>query len=88
MAVGLGGKARIRDEVLPAETARKRFQNSVIEQRRPLLGRLDSKADLTFRNILSAVVENAQLAALEIADGVDPARASNNEIDTSRSEND
>ena len=38
------------------------------------MGRLDSRADLMFRNLLSAVVENAQLAALEIADGVDPAQ--------------
>ena len=32
------------------------------------------EADLVFRNLLSTVVENAQLAALEIADGVDPAQ--------------
>ncbi|HQT75638.1 MAG TPA: GAF domain-containing protein [Rhodopila sp.] len=57
-----------------AEAARKRFQASVIEQRRPMMGRFDSQADLIFRNILSVVVENAQLAALEIADGVDPAQ--------------
>jgi two-component system, chemotaxis family, sensor kinase Cph1 len=56
-----------------AETARRRFQESVIEQR-SLSGMLDSKADLVFRNLLAAVIENAQLAALEIADGVDPAR--------------
>jgi chemotaxis family two-component system sensor kinase Cph1 len=36
-------------------------------------GKLDSKADLLFRNVLSTIVENAQLAALEIADRVDPA---------------
>ena len=57
-----------------AEAARKRFQTGVIAQHRPLAGRLDSEADLIFRNILSSVVENAQLAALEIADGVDPAQ--------------
>jgi light-regulated signal transduction histidine kinase (bacteriophytochrome) len=57
-----------------AETARHRFQEAVIEQRRPMSGMLDSKADLVFRNLLSTVVENAQLAALEIADGVDPSR--------------
>ena len=39
-----------------------------------MTGRLDSKADLVFRNLLSTMVENAQLAALEIADGVDPAQ--------------
>jgi two-component system, chemotaxis family, sensor kinase Cph1 len=57
-----------------AETARRHFQEDVIEQRRPMSGILDSKADLVFRNLISTVVENAQLAALEIADGVDPAR--------------
>jgi chemotaxis family two-component system sensor kinase Cph1 len=57
-----------------AESARKRFQEGVIEQYRPVNGRLDSKADLLFRNLLSTVVDNAQLAALEIADGVDPAQ--------------
>ncbi len=57
-----------------AETARRRFQEDGIERRRPMPGLPDSKADLVFRNLLSAVVENAQLAALEIADGVDPAR--------------
>ena len=47
-----------------AETARKRFQQGVLEQHRPMSGRLDSKADLVFRNLLSTMVENAQLAAL------------------------
>jgi PAS domain S-box-containing protein len=56
-----------------AEIARRRFQESVIEERRPMSGLLDSKADLIFRGVLSTIVENAQLAALEIADGVDPA---------------
>jgi hypothetical protein len=36
--------------------------------------RLDSQADLVYRNLLASVVGNAQLAALEITDGVDPAR--------------
>ncbi len=57
-----------------AEMARLRFQEAVIEQRRPMSAMLDSKADLVFRNLLATVVENAQLAALEIADGVDPSR--------------
>ncbi len=57
-----------------AEAARRQFQEGVIQQRRPLSGLLDSKADLMFRNLLTAIVENAQLAALEIADGVDPSR--------------
>lgn len=56
-----------------AHIARKRFQEGVVEQHRPMSRRLDSKADLMFRNLLSTMVENAQLAALEIVDGVDPA---------------
>jgi light-regulated signal transduction histidine kinase (bacteriophytochrome) len=57
-----------------AETARRRFQEAVIDQRRPMAGLLDAKANIAFRNLLSTIVENAQLAALEVADGVDPAR--------------
>jgi hypothetical protein len=57
-----------------AEAARRRFQEEILAQRRVLDIRLDSKADLTYRNLLASVVGNAQLAALEITDGVDPAR--------------
>jgi PAS domain-containing protein len=56
-----------------AEAARKRFQEGVVEQRRPITGQLDPTADMMFRNHISAIVENAQLAALEIADRIDPA---------------
>lgn len=56
-----------------AETARRRFQESILE-RQPVALRLDSKADLVYQNVLSSVVENAQLAALEITYGVDTAR--------------
>ena len=57
-----------------AEIARKRFQEGVIQHHRPAIGWLDSRSDLVFRNLLSTILENAQLAALEIADGVDPAQ--------------
>lgn len=57
-----------------AEAARRGFQKGVIEQRPSASGRLDSKSDLRFRRLHAAMVENAQLAALEIADRVDPAR--------------
>ena len=57
-----------------ADIARRRFQEAVIERSRPVSSLLDSKADLAFRDLLTTIVENAQLAALEIADGVDPAR--------------
>jgi hypothetical protein len=46
----------------------------VIAQGPTTSGRLDSKSDLRFRSLHAAIVENAQLAALEIADRVDPAR--------------
>ncbi|MCX7891283.1 MAG: GAF domain-containing protein [Burkholderiales bacterium] len=55
-----------------AEVARRRFQEQIVAGHRPLSARLDSSAGLLYRNLLSAVVENAQLAALEIADGTDP----------------
>lgn len=56
------------------EAARRRFQESIVEGDRMMSGRLDSKTDLAFRNLLSPLVENAQLAALEITDGVEMAR--------------
>jgi PAS domain S-box-containing protein len=57
-----------------AATARRRFQEEIIERHRPMSTTFDSKSDLVYRNVLSAVVSNAQLAALEITDGVDAAR--------------
>jgi hypothetical protein len=35
---------------------------------------LDTKADLIYQKLLSSVVENAQLAGLEITDGIDRTR--------------
>ncbi len=57
-----------------ADAARRRFQDGIVGGHRGTVGRLDSQADLIFQNLLSSVVENAQLAALEITDGVDVAR--------------
>ena len=48
-------------------------QDGLIERHRVSSVRLDSKDDLEFQNLLSAVVANAQLAALEITDRVDTA---------------
>jgi GAF domain-containing protein len=56
-----------------AEAARRGFQAGVMEQRPPMSGQGNSRVDLLFRTILSTITENAQLAALEIADRVDPA---------------
>ncbi len=57
-----------------AEAARSRFQENIIERQHLTSVRLDSAADLVFQNLLSSIVDNAQLAALEITDGVDLAR--------------
>jgi len=57
-----------------AEAARSRFQERMFERSRPLSTRLDAKGDLLFQALLSHVVENAQLAALEITDGGETAR--------------
>jgi two-component system, chemotaxis family, sensor kinase Cph1 len=56
------------------EAARGKFQGDVIDRQRITTVRLDSQADLTFQNLLSPIIENAQLAALEITDGVDLTR--------------
>jgi light-regulated signal transduction histidine kinase (bacteriophytochrome) len=57
-----------------AETARRRFQEAIIDERRSISVSLDSDVTLELRNILTTVIENAQLAALEITDGVDVSR--------------
>ena len=57
-----------------AKAARRSFQEQVINTHRVVPGRLDSRADLLYHNLLAPVVENAQLAALEIAGGVDTAQ--------------
>jgi light-regulated signal transduction histidine kinase (bacteriophytochrome) len=56
-----------------AETARRRFQEGILE-RQPAALRLDSWTDVVYQNVLSSVLENAQLAALEITYGADTAR--------------
>nr|WP_139202615.1 GAF domain-containing protein [Rhodopseudomonas pseudopalustris] len=57
-----------------ADAARGRFQEGVIKSTRVSSLRLDSKSDLVHQNLLSALVENAQLAALEITYGVETGR--------------
>jgi two-component system, chemotaxis family, sensor kinase Cph1 len=57
-----------------AEAARSRFQEGIIQSSRINSVRLDSKNDLVYQNLLSSVVENAQLAALEITYGVETGR--------------
>lgn len=57
-----------------AEAARRRFQEGIVQGHPVRPGRLDRASDLMFRNLLNTVVENAQLAALEITDGVELTR--------------
>jgi light-regulated signal transduction histidine kinase (bacteriophytochrome) len=57
-----------------AEAARRRFQEAVVGRHPAMNVPLDSHANLVYRNLLGTVVGNAQLAALEITDGVDLAR--------------
>ena len=54
-----------------AETARRGFQEGILGNRRVPGGGMDSQADLMFRTLMSGLVENAQLAALEITDAAD-----------------
>jgi len=57
-----------------AEAARRRFQEGLLDRPRAGPVPLDSQADLVYRNLLALAVENAQLAALEITDGLETAR--------------
>jgi light-regulated signal transduction histidine kinase (bacteriophytochrome) len=57
-----------------AEIARRRFQQSLIERPRVAGIGLDSKDHLIYQELLASIVENAQLAALEISYGADTTR--------------
>jgi hypothetical protein len=57
-----------------ADAARRRFQERIIDGNRFTHGRLTSKTDLLYQNLLSSIYENAQLAALEITDSVEVGR--------------
>ena len=56
-----------------AEQARRLFQQSIVQGQRIATRRLDSQAGLAAQNLLTSMLENAQLAAMEITDGVDTA---------------
>lgn len=51
-----------------ADKARRSFQDGLIERYSVRHARLDSETDLVYRRLLSSIVENAQVAALEIAE--------------------
>ncbi len=54
-----------------AEAARRTFYEGILDGHRIAAGRLDRPADMLVQNVLASVVENAQLAALEITDSTD-----------------
>jgi light-regulated signal transduction histidine kinase (bacteriophytochrome) len=56
-----------------ADTARRNLQDGIVSGQRAVAGKLDTRNDLVFQNLLAAVVENAQMAALEITEGVETA---------------
>jgi hypothetical protein len=61
-------------EQTAAAAARRRFQEGLINRDRVSSGRIDLNTDRVYRNLMSAAVENAQLAALEITDRADVER--------------
>ena len=60
-----------------ADAARRRFQERILQSHRKPKGPLQSQSDLMAQSLLSTIIENAQLAALEITDGTDTARMPN-----------
>jgi len=56
------------------EAAGRDFQHSVIKSHRVPGINLGTKADIIYQTLYSSVIENAQLAALEITDGADKSR--------------
>ena len=60
-----------------AEQARRLFQDGIVRNQRQAASRVDSSAGMAAQSLLASVLENAQLAALEITDGVDTAGMSN-----------
>jgi PAS domain-containing protein len=57
-----------------ADAARRRFQESVVERGPGAPPRVDGARNFAYQNVLSSIVENAKLAALEITDGVEVAQ--------------
>ena len=54
-----------------AEAARRRFQTGILESHRRPMGVMNTQGDLMFQTLMSTIIENAQLAALEITEGID-----------------
>ena len=62
------------EERKAVETARRRLQDVVVEKLPAFKSRSAAADALPYRDLLTAMVDNAQLAALEITDGVDLTR--------------
>ncbi len=62
------------NEQRAATVARRRFQEGIIERHRLIAGRIGSTTDPDYHKLLSSVIENAQLAAMEITDRADVER--------------
>jgi hypothetical protein len=56
-----------------ADAARESFRHNVMSSQRRLMGRIETESALTVEALMSRIIDNAQLAALEIADGLDTA---------------
>jgi PAS domain S-box-containing protein len=57
-----------------AEAARQSFQHCIFQNHKKLTGPLSSRNDLMLQTLKSTIIENAQLAALEITDGCDASK--------------
>jgi light-regulated signal transduction histidine kinase (bacteriophytochrome) len=57
-----------------AEAASRNFQEGILQRPRHAAGGLGNNADILYQKLMSPVLENAQLAALEITDGFDKSR--------------
>ncbi len=54
-----------------AQSARRRFQEGILRSHRHVSTTVNTPKDIAVRQLMSSVIENAQLAALEITDGID-----------------
>jgi hypothetical protein len=57
-------------ERVTAAAARQKFQTSILENKRMPSDPLDFSSNMVFRRLYSRIISNAQLAALEITDGM------------------
>ena len=58
-----------------AESARRRFHDGILRSNRKVSAPVESPRDMAVQTLMSSVIENAQLAALEITDATDISEA-------------